>query len=281
MRVAIASDAIAGLSPQVASETIAQAFSERGATVAVVPFGVQGDHLAHAVAAAVPGARFVAASDAAGAVSAARQGEELILDLTSAEGIDRTGLTPADFNADVVALVPDDQQARPLTGLNGLAATEGRAAGADLGEVLAQDAAAERWATDLGLDPSRPGTGAAGGLGLLILAAGGRVVDPLTFLAERHRVGDTLSLADVVVTGAEMLDFHAVGGPVVKKVVALAEEALRPAIAIVGRNFVSARELRLAGLESAYPLLPGAGEEQPTPERLAEVAAQVAATWSW
>ena len=181
---------------------------------------------------------------------------------------------------ELVALVADGQQERPLTGMHGYAATEGREAGLALAQVLEADREGERWLEALGLEQG-PGSGAAGGLGLLIQAMGGRVVDPLTYLAERFSLENTLTQADVVVTGAERLDFHAVGGPIVKRVVALAEAALRPAVAIVGRNYVSARELRLAGLETAYPLLPGAGEETSTPERLVEVAQQVATTWSW
>nr|WP_231979928.1 glycerate kinase [Tessaracoccus coleopterorum] len=83
------------------------------------------------------------------------------------------------------------------------------------------------------------------GLGLLLQGIGATVTDPLTFLTERFGLAATIASADLVVTGAEELDFHALGGPVVKRVAALAGEALRPVIAVVGRNFVSSRELRL------------------------------------
>ena len=85
----------------------------------------------------------------------------------------------------------------------------------------------------------------------------------------------------MVVTGAESLDFHAVGGPIVTHMVALAGEALRPVIAVVGRNYISARELRLAGLESAYPVSVAAGDDAATVEGLTRVARGVAATWRW
>ena len=179
-----------------------------------------------------------------------------------------------------MALVPADQVSRPLTGLNGLAATEGREAGAELAGVLARDAAAEQWVRRLGLEPG-PGAGAASGAGLLLQALGGSVVDPLSLLAERYRLADTLQRADLVVTGAEELDFHAVGGAVVKRVAAMAGEALRPVIAVVGRNFISSRELRLAGLEQAYPLLAAVAPGETTPDLLADVSRQVATTWSW
>lgn len=297
MRVVVASDALAGLSAAGASELIAGAFMERGAQVVVVPLGVEGEALAAAVAVAAPAATLVSPVDAVelGRFLAEADGD-LVVDLTGCrvddlarEALDAFDAQPvaalkvageAWAGRRLVALVPEGQPERPLTGLTGMAATEGRERGADLAAVLAADSVAGRWAAHLGLVPG-PGAGAAGGAGLLIQAMGGVVTDPLTFLEESYGLAGTLGQADVVVTGAESLDFHAVGGPVVKRVVSLAGEALRPVIAVVGRNFVSARELRLAGLESAYPLLPGAGDEPSTPEQLAEVAAKVAATWSW
>lgn len=296
MRVVVASDALAGLSAAHASETIAHAFAERGAQVVVVPLGVSGAALREAVGVAAAGATLASPADAAelGRVLAQAQGD-LVVDLTGCHVADlgREVLDAFDEHPlpalgaateswagrRLVALVDEGQPERPLTGLTGLAATEGRERGADLGAVLAADSVAGRWAAHLGL-ASVPGAGAAGGAGLLIQAMGGVVTDPLTYLEESYGLAGTLAQADVVVTGADSLDFHSVGGPVVKRVVTLAGEALRPAIAIVGHNFVSARELRLAGLEAAYPILPGA-EGAPTPEQLADAAARVAITWSW
>ena len=82
-------------------------------------------------------------------------------------------------------------------------------------------------------------------------------------------------------TGAEWLDFHARGGPVVQQVVAWGEGALRPVIAISGRNFISSRELRIAGFEEAYALKDGPGKDPATPEELASGAARVATSWRW
>lgn len=297
MRVVVAVDALAGLTPAGASQLIASVFAEAGAVPAVVPLGVTGEALAVAVATAAPDATLVRPADAAecGRRLADAKGD-LVVDLTSCEVTDLGREVLDAFGADpvealaaardtwadrrLIALVPDGQQERPLTGLTGLAATAGRERGADLAAVLAADAVAGRWAARLGLTPE-PGAGAAGGLGLLLQAVGAVVTEPLTYLAGRYRLGATLARADVVVTGAELLDFHAVGGPVVRRVVGLAGESLRPVIAIVGRNFVSARELRLAGLESVYPVLVGAGEDSPSPDQVAEVARRVARTWSW
>lgn len=306
MRVVVASDALAGLTAAEASETIAHAFAERGAEVVVVPLGVTGRALWEAAGplglTPDPGGRGSGHAGLAAPADARELGRlladadgDLVVDLTSCHIADlgRAALDAFDpspvqalevakgawAGRRLVALVPEGQPERPLTGLTGMAATEGRERGADLAAVLTADSVAGRWAEHLGLTPE-PGAGAAGGAGLLIQAMGGVVTDPLTFLEDSYGLPATLAQADVVVTGAESLDFHAVGGPVVKRVVSLAGEALRPVIAIVGRNFVSARELRLAGLEAAYPVMPGADGEA-TPEQLAAVAARVATTWSW
>lgn len=297
----MATSSIAGLSPQLASETIAQAFAAKGAQVAVVPLGTDGADLAAAVRVAAPESVFAAAgtpTDVGDALLAAaeRGGGTLVLDLTACTATDlgagllaRFGEDPTAALAaarsalsavDVVGLVPEDQAQRPLTGLEGHASTQLRAEGATLQEILAFDAKAERWAGSLGVEAG-PGSGAAGGIGLLVTAMGGRVVDPLTWLGERYGISATLSRADLAVTGAELLEFHAVGGPVVKRMIAWAEEKLCPVIAIAGRNYVSSRELRLAGLEAAHALRDGPAEDVSTPDELDAAATRVAASWAW
>lgn len=297
MRVVVACDATAGLSPRAASEAVAGAFAREGATVAVVPLGADGDAFREALAAAAPDAALVAPRDNADLADVLRDPRDgVVVDLTGYRADDlgrsavmRLGPDPRSaFDAAraawsgrrLAAVVAADEVDRPLTGLSGLASTVGRAEGLDLSGVLAADATAEAWASELGLTPG-PGSGAAWGAGLLLAGLGATIVHPLALLTERFGLARTVGQADVVVTGAESLDFHAVGGPVVTHMVALAGSALRPAIAVVGRNFVSARELRLVGIESAYPALDAPGETPSTPEQLKRVAARVASTWRW
>lgn len=297
MRVVVATDAVAGLSPVAASECVARAFAEAGAQVAVIPLGVGGASLAEALAAAAPEAVLVRPAtpqDVAAALDS--PGDEVVLDLTEVDAdgwgeatLGLLGDSAAEALAAtarrwdgrrLVALVPDEHARLPLAGLSGWAATRGREVGADLSSVLTADARAEAWAASLGVAPA-PGAGAAGGLGLVIQAMGGSIVSPLDHLAERLGVADTMAVADLVVTGADDLDFHSVGGPIVKAVVAMAGQALRPVIAVASRTFISAREMRLAGLEEAYPILAqGASGPAGEPE-LAALAARIAATWSW
>ena len=126
-----------------------------------------------------------------------------------------------------------------------------------------------------------PGQILAEGAGALFAALGVEVSEPLGWLAARYGLEATLARCDVVVTGVESLDFHAVGGPVVRFVVEAAGKAMRPAVVVAGRNWVSSRELRLIGVEDAYATLAGPGDEPCTPDELRRVAAGVARTWRW
>lgn len=294
MRVLVATDAVGGLTASGASEIIATAFAAAGAQVAVVALATSGPQLAESFAQADPGVSLAAPADERALSDLLHTAEgSLVLDLTglTVENLGRAvlGGDPVEGLArlrsrwagrDLVALVAPGEVGLALTGLSGLAATQGRAAGLDLAGVLAADAEAERFASLLGLTPA-PGSGAAGGVGLVIQALGGRVADPLSELSSRFGLAATAAAADVVVTGADTLDFHSVGGPVVKHVVGAAGAALRPVIAVSGRNYISARELRLAGIESAYAVASAPGEAAVDAESLAHTAALVASTWRW
>lgn len=302
MRVVVTCDAIAGLGARRASEVVARAFSDAGAQVAVAVLGAGGASLADAVA-PFPGVAVIRPESAtelgARLAELAREGgrgARYVIDLATTEVTDlgatfldafpgppvealasaRAGLA----NVELVAVVAADEVERPLTGLSGLASTVGREVGHDLRQVLAADARAEAWLATLGV-ADRPGAGAAGGLGLLLQHVGAAIMDGLTLTADLLNLAETMRRADLVVTGARSLDFHAIGGPVVKRIAAMGEEALRPVVAVAGRNFVSARELRLAGIESAAALVPAGSPDEPTEQDLARVARQLAATWTW
>ncbi|GAB3817831.1 hypothetical protein GCM10028820_19450 [Tessaracoccus terricola] len=294
MRVLVASDAMAGLSPRAASETIGTAFAEQGAQVAVIPIGSGGDALADALSTMDPDGELQAPGSIGEALESMAAGKgTLYLDLTALDpptAAELVSAAPPEVVAaaterlagrQFVGVVPADLEDSPLTGLSGAVAELGRRRGAELAETIADDGRAEAWAAALGVDPGTRGAGALGGVGAVVIAAGGSVSSGLELCLDGHGASGVMARADVVVTGAAQLDFHAVGGPVVKRLAQLAEEALRPIVVVAGRTFVSARELRLAGIEAAYAVLPGAGDEVPTREQLAGTAAKVAATWRW
>ena len=53
-------------------------------------------------------------------------------------------------------------------------------------------------------------------------------------------------------------------------------------VVVAGRNFISSRELRLAGIEEAHAVAPpGVAEIDITAEQLGAVARRVAVTWTW
>lgn len=297
MKVVVSCDAIAGLSAREASEVVASAFHQAGAQVAVAVLGVEGESLVDALApvrdvevivpesvstlgptlSGLPAGRYLV--DLTG-LDVEDLGRELLAAFDPDPSVALEKARSATAHLELMAVVADDEATRPLTGLSGLASTAGRAAGLDIRQVLEADARAEAWLTQLGLEDG-PGCGAAGGLGLLLIALGAKVVDGITVTADLLGLTATMRQADLVVTGAHLLDFHAVGGPIVKRVAAMGEEALRPVVAVVGRNFVSARELRLAGIESASGLVPAGAADEPTKADLVRVAAQLAATWTW
>lgn len=295
MRVLVACDSLAGLTPRDASQIIGQAFADAGAQVAVVPLADGGDWLASALAEIDPSAEYRRARGLDELLSALESpgSGRLVVDLVGASApaiahlsdaasAERIAALRAQLDGrEVLGVVSRADEAMALTGLSGALPERGRRDGVDLAVTLSDDAAGSRWAESLGLDGASPGTGAVVGLGAVVLAAGGELTTGIDLCADGFRLRDVLPKADVVVTGAAQLDFHAVGGDVVREVARLAGEALRPVVAVVGRNFVSSRELRLAGIEAAYPVLTGAGEDEPSPEQLAHTARQVAATWRW
>ncbi len=293
MRVLIAADAMAGLGPRGASEVIAEAFAEAGAQVAVVPLADGGPAFADAFAEVDPDGVIAQPGTLAEVLEALTRGTSTLRmdltnlaphtwsELTAVGPAVLAGLADAMGERKVVAVVRSGEELATLTGLTGRVAERGREHGADLAETLAADDAVSSWLSSLGADGAAPGAGAADGLGAVILALGGQVSSGIDALIEGFGMTTTVSRADLLVTGATLLDFHAVGGDVVKEVARMGTEALRPVIAIVGRNFVSSRELRLAGIESAHAILDGVGEDEPVPAQLAEVARKVAQSWTW
>lgn len=257
MRVVIATDAIGALSSIEAGELLGSAWAARGAEVAVVPMAAGGAALTEALDALAPSLAFV--------------------DLTSGDADD---IAPG-----IIGVVEEDQLQLPLTGLHGLAAVRGRATGQPLADVLAEDARLAAWAGQIW--PDNPdaatvaGGGAHGGMGLRVLAAGGSLTTGAALCAASARLAETAKQADVVVSGCDTLDFGSFGGPVVAELIGVATAALRPLVVVAGRNHVSSRELRSAGIEAAYAARRGDDASPVTADELAALGDRVAASWSW
>ncbi|HNV10042.1 MAG TPA: glycerate kinase [Propionibacteriaceae bacterium] len=210
---------------------------------------------------------------------------DLTVGVAGLAGITRLDLAPALgrlAGRELILVVPASEVERPLCGLRGITSVRGHAVGADVSVLLSTDQALVDLCAALGRPDlaNLTGAGACGGVGAAVLALGGRVVSGPTLLAGRALLANTIADADLVVTGADQLDFATMGGAPVAEVVRLASEALRPVIAVARTNYISARELRTISIESAHSLAPAPDVVLDAAD-ITEAATAVARSWSW
>lgn len=130
---------------------------------------------------------------------------------------------------------------------------------------------------------TRPGAGAAGGLGFALLFLGGERVAGIATVADAVGTAETLREVDLVITGEGAFDHSSRSGKVVSGVARLAAAAGVPVIVLAGRMDLGAREMRTMGVESAYGITDLVGEQASLAEpatSLASLAQRVARTWS-
>jgi glycerate kinase len=182
-------------------------------------------------------------------------------------------------------VVPAAELNQSLLGLRGITSLAGRAAGLDPADLLATDAALERFAKLAAPEQAAAaGAGACGGLGFAVLALGGRLTTgpDLAFTSPaglRARSG-----VELVVTGCSVFDFARRGGGVVAAAAELAAGSLSPCVLIAGEVVIGAREMRAMGIEAAYAVRESAldvptGEVSET--ELRRTAERVARSWRW
>ena len=201
-----------------------------------------------------------------------------------------TGITEIDLSPalawlagrEILVAVPASEAVLPLCGLRGITSVRGYASGTDVQVLLDTDQALVDLCVALGRPElaTTPGAGAWGGVGAVVLALGGRVASGPELIAARAHLAVTIAASDLVVTGADQLDFGTMGGDSVTVVRELASAALRPVIALARTNFISSRELRTISIEAAHSLAP-------TPDVILDAdaittaATGVARSWSW
>ena len=208
---------------------------------------------------------------------------------TGLTGLGRLDLGPARARlrgAELVGVVPATELASPLLGLRGITSRDGREAGLDAEVLLRTDGDLERLAALAGDGlGGRPGAGACGGLGLAVLALGGRLVaGPALGRAAASR-GAGRPAPDLVVTGCSVFDFAARGGGVVAAAAEAASGVLAPCVVVAGEVLIGSREMRTLGIEAAYavressPDGPAGGDVGAA--ELAATARRVGRSWSW
>lgn len=160
---------------------------------------------------------------------------------------------------DLVGVVAPGEQTDLLLGLRGITSRRGRTHGVPADQMLAVDAALERFAADTAPDQAKTeGAGAAGGLGFAILALGGRLATGAVLSAEVARLDRALAAADLVVTGCDSFDFGSGGGGVVAELGRRCATFQVPLVVVSPVVGISGREMRTLGVESAHPTTPGA-----------------------
>ena len=172
----------------------------------------------------------------------------------------------------------------PLTGLFGATKTFGPQKGVAEDRIPYLDGVLERFAAATDRRTAlEKGAGAAGGLGFALLLLGARREPGIELVAEAVGLARRAALADLVITGEGAFDFSSRSGKVPYGVAQVAEQALRPCVALAGQVLVGSREMRALGVESAYSLVDLVGEERAFAEPVASLEAlaeRVARTWS-
>jgi glycerate kinase len=165
----------------------------------------------------------------------------------------------------------------PACGLNGAAAVFGPQKGADADGVRLLEKSLSHWADLLeGISGrairNEPGTGAAGGIALPLLALTGATIVPgVDLVSEATGLAAKITGADLVITGEGCLDRQSMMGKVVGAVGRMCRAAEVPCVAVVGKIGEGAEDCRSV-LDRWYTL---DGPIEQTNERLAEVSERV------
>ncbi|MBB6626449.1 glycerate kinase [Nocardioides sp. KIGAM211] len=199
-------------------------------------------------------------------------------------GITTVDLSAARARVADVELVAASDVDNPLTGLFGAIKVFGPQKGVPDERLPGLDAVLEELAVAVDRRTSlEKGAGAAGGLGYGLLLLGATREPGIDLVAGAVRLAERARAVDLVITGEGAFDFSSRSGKVPYGVATIANEALRPCVAVAGQVLVGSREMRALGVESAYSLVDLVGEERSFGDpagALAEVAERVARTWS-
>lgn len=175
----------------------------------------------------------------------------------------------------------------PLLGPRGAAHVFGPQKGADPATVDVLEHRMSAWAAELdrmAVEPvsSRPGAGAAGGLGAALLALGAQRESGAALVAEQTGLAAEVAAADLIVTGEGRLDEQSLHGKVVGSLARMARNTGRPVpvLVLAGQVNLAGTAQRAAGIRAAS-LAEHAGSVQRAIDdaagQLAGLAARVAA----
>jgi glycerate kinase len=195
--------------------------------------------------------------------------------LTTAVRVDLSATVPVPRGG--VTLLADVDS--PLLGPHGAAAVFGPQKGASEDDVLALDRGLERFASLVDVDPTTPGSGAAGGTAFGLLAWGARLVPGAETVARAVGLPEALATADLVITGEGRFDEQTAAGKTVSLVTRLASAHGVPVILVAGQ--VDAPVDGFADVVSTTQVAGGVDESTTRASFwLEEAAALVAERWA-
>ena len=174
----------------------------------------------------------------------------------------------------------------PLLGPWGAARVFGPQKGADADTVTALEQRLTAWAGELDATAGRPvsaepGAGAAGGIGAVLLALGGRCESGASIIAEHSGLADDIAVADLVITGEGKFDDQSLHGKVVGTLAAAAGSSQVPVVVLAGQVSLDNPALQSAGILAAFAVADYAGSVRlalaDAANQLMGLASQVAA----
>lgn len=132
----------------------------------------------------------------------------------------------------------------------------------------------------------RPGSGAGGGLGYLLLAAGASLVPGPAFVARHSDLTGLVDRTRLAVTATEVFDWRVLDHSVPAEVTAAAAASATPVVALADEVHVGRREQMSLGLQGAYSInRSGWSRSEPADaaelaDELRTLARRVAGTWT-
>jgi glycerate kinase len=196
-------------------------------------------------------------------------GDEVLASLSAAdfEGVDLIGATDVD---------------NPLIGPRGASRVFGPQKGATPAIVDQLEAAMAERADRFGLPIAiTPGSGAAGGLGAMILALGGRLTSGIDLVRTATGLDGELAAADLVITGEGSFDEQSLHGKVIDGVATAARHRGVRCAVLAGRITVEPSQWQAVGVTDALSLVDAYGAERALADAgpaLTDLAASLAAS---
>lgn len=192
-----------------------------------------------------------------------REGRELKPGGGALEHLEKIDITGLDSRLQTTKITVMCDVDNPLCGPRGASVVYGPQKGADLGMVQQLDQNLARFSQiilrDLGMDfKDVPGAGAAGGLGMGLLAfAGAKLKTGIEAVLDTVDFDSKLQAADIVLTGEGRIDGQSIYGKVPMGVAKRAHRYGKPTLAIVGSIGAGSEALYEHGLSSIITIVNG------------------------